>query len=541
MAANKTRIYKGLHGWQGESFFTAINGYDWKITTMKRNSGQIISNAQGGNHSDAGMYEGFSFAMFTDPSINLLTVNDRATETAIKDAHYKALVKFDELQENNKLPFRPETSKEQGVRVGTVLFTDGPGYDPKDRVVYKIEDGSFGKIYRSIELKTFNFRQDDGAKPISKKFGIGVYYEPNKTLPQKEIDELLFQAMAKASDDKKRAAANEDIARIERATKLEEGAKLVSIPKWAQAVIVADMYEDKSDGMTDYFHTSASGSNRVFLAFSKTFRNNMPELKSAAENFESTAQWGVGKGIFKIYAEIANEAELRAAGLNPYNYSRMHLSDISDKIAEKEFTTKQEAEAFVETLGDPPTISDQGHVIRFKFEVSEISTEHKDGHSQLPNYYLGTERWHGWKVHKLNKYSFDTSKPASIEQLYVAAAEGRYKIPATGKTSATTKETAPIEGLDFNLKETTHAKKGYTLYVAVPSARVSKEDYKQLLGRAKIHNGYYSAYRGHGAIPGFQFKSAEDRAAFIGQPAQDTDLLALEAEALLLELELLNL
>jgi len=69
----------------------------------------------------------------------------------------------------------------------------------------------------------------------------------------------------------------------------------------------------------------------------------------------------------------------------------------------------------------------------------------------------------------------------------------------------------------FTTAETTHAKKGIDLFVASIAERVERPRYVEILAVAKQHGGYYSAFKGRGAIPGFQFESEESRAAFIAE------------------------
>ena len=63
--------------------------------------------------------------------------------------------------------------------------------------------------------------------------------------------------------------------------------------------------------------------------------------------------------------------------------------------------------------------------------------------------------------------------------------------------------------------ETKHTKKGHDLFVVQLEARVSKDDYTTLAASAKRLGGYYSSFRGAGAIPGFQFTTSDDAKAFL--------------------------
>jgi len=76
------------------------------------------------------------------------------------------------------------------------------------------------------------------------------------------------------------------------------------------------------------------------------------------------------------------------------------------------------------------------------------------------------------------------------------------------------KPSAP-SGVTFKTGETIHAKTKGKLFVATPDQRVERDVYDQMASAAKAQGGYYSSFKGNGAIPGFQFKSAEARQAFL--------------------------
>ncbi len=63
------------------------------------------------------------------------------------------------------------------------------------------------------------------------------------------------------------------------------------------------------------------------------------------------------------------------------------------------------------------------------------------------------------------------------------------------------------EGLEMTIKKSYHSKKNIDLWVVVLSTRVERDQFKALEDRAKQLGGYYSSYRGHGAIPGYTFES----------------------------------
>ncbi|MBK8772703.1 MAG: hypothetical protein IPM06_20065 [Rhizobiales bacterium] len=74
----------------------------------------------------------------------------------------------------------------------------------------------------------------------------------------------------------------------------------------------------------------------------------------------------------------------------------------------------------------------------------------------------------------------------------------------------------------FKLAKVVHAKTGIDLFVATAGARVERDVYIAMLAVARAHDGYYSAFRGNGAMPGFQFKTEANRQAFLDDMAKPT-------------------
>jgi len=82
--------------------------------------------------------------------------------------------------------------------------------------------------------------------------------------------------------------------------------------------------------------------------------------------------------------------------------------------------------------------------------------------------------------------------------------------------------------VDGDIIATKHTKKGTDLFVVKLSERVSREDYETLNAGAKRIGGYYSSFRGAGAVPGFQFTTREQAEAFV-KLAQGDNAAAVEA------------
>lgn len=83
-----------------------------------------------------------------------------------------------------------------------------------------------------------------------------------------------------------------------------------------------------------------------------------------------------------------------------------------------------------------------------------------------------------------------------------------------------------IDGVDMLIQETVHTKKGHKLWVVKLSERVERFIFNDLNDRAKKLGGYYSSYRGNGAIPGFTFDKKEAAELFV--QIKDGDVNAIE-------------
>jgi hypothetical protein len=296
-----TRFYQSMHGGRvGETIYLNIAGYDWQIITSKRSGGKLISTAQALKVNDDGST---TFAMFSDPNINLITQKARATEKTVKDQHYKALNVYENLRVNEELPVnksRATKEKDNPIKVGLKFFLDGYGKENEPLYIYEIKKSKWGITYDYVNGKTLALSSTDRIRPYSEKFGIGVYYmEPPQYIDENKLTDLVLEAKQKSINDKKRQDSEQLLSGVKRSAQIEEGKKLVKVPTWAKAVIVAEFYINDSDSMTDYFHTSADGNMTVYLGYSKTNRNNMGELKSAAKKFDETKDFSENNKKFE--------------------------------------------------------------------------------------------------------------------------------------------------------------------------------------------------------------------------------------------------
>jgi Large polyvalent protein associated domain 38/Type III restriction enzyme, res subunit len=98
---------------------------------------------------------------------------------------------------------------------------------------------------------------------------------------------------------------------------------------------------------------------------------------------------------------------------------------------------------------------------------------------------------------------------------FLTALENPPAAPAPGAMPAAT----------FINGETVHGKTGEKLFVASLVSRLDSNDYTRVNEVAKQNGGWYSSFKGRGAVPGFQFKSESARAAFLARIAQGPSTL----------------
>lgn len=168
---------------------------------------------------------------------------------------------------------------EQTVSVNQVVMLEGYSYD--SYVVYEVNRSQWGITYHLINLRTHEFHTSDLIRPLSEKFGIGMYYDDAnpKFLDLLETAALLTKAREKKAE--KERQRNEHTAKI--------GAERLRplIPSDAKAVIIGELRVSECDSYTDYYDYRIE--RTVILGFSTHTRNLFSEMRKYAANFEGTA------------------------------------------------------------------------------------------------------------------------------------------------------------------------------------------------------------------------------------------------------------
>ena len=177
-----------------------------------------------------------------------------------------------------------DTNK-QSVSVNQVVQMEGYNY-PK-YVVYKVEKTDWGINYQLIDINTHAFNSTTHIRPLSEKFGIGIYYNDKdpQYMTENEVAELLVKAQVKKKIEEQQA--EEEKKRREKVRAVGREWLKESIPKDAKAIIVARLKQDDSDSQTDYFASSVQ--RTLILGFSKHKRDLFSEMRKYANNFEGTA------------------------------------------------------------------------------------------------------------------------------------------------------------------------------------------------------------------------------------------------------------
>jgi len=149
---------------------------------------------------------------------------------------------------------------------------------------------------------------------------------------------------------------------------------------------------------------------------------------------------------------------------------------------------KAKAAAFKKAMENPETLQEFNTFVKRKGEAA-LTTEQREIYDEL--------------------------RTGVTKEQKAAAAERKAQISAVA-----------LDDTEMIIVETVHTKKNIPLWVVRLSERVEKYIFQDLNSRAKQLGGYYSSYKGGGAIPGFTFERKEAAELFI--QIKDGDINASE-------------
>ena len=99
----ETEIRKDMRGnWRAETNIDNFNDYDWRVSTVKTYSGNLVSSAQAGKTKDSGTkgISMFQYTPYDDPNHTLeVSKPKRLTDKVVSEQHEKALAKFKKFME----------------------------------------------------------------------------------------------------------------------------------------------------------------------------------------------------------------------------------------------------------------------------------------------------------------------------------------------------------------------------------------------------------------------------------------------------------
>lgn len=218
-------------------------------------------------------------------------------------------------------------------------------------------------------------------------------------------------------------------------------------PAWAQAAIIADLEENTSDAMTDYFGSRTVRS--VIIGWSKHTRDLFPEMRAAAARFEPTAHLGPGKDRYIPRVVLVDDVVSNGSGYWKGSQSHWHseLDGGSWSSDRKEFETQAEAEAYMAEKGEPDPITfnsgtPESKLVHFAWKLDRESVEHREKWSMGHGYYLGYNRYSGWQVSK-RSLAYGLSETIEVAP---------YLLPGGGHEQATTAQApAAVDGVTMTL------------------------------------------------------------------------------------------
>lgn len=173
------------------------------------------------------------------------------------------------------------------VGIGQIIRMEGYEYD--NYVVADITHDSYGYSYRLINLRTYEYVTAETIRPLSQKFGIGFYYDD--TAPQFFGTDELRAVIHKAEKIADAEIRRKEQEREERQRTKQRGMELLRriVPADVRAVIIAELHEDDSDPMTDYY--GYRNIRTVILGFSHKTRVDFAEMRRAAAHFPTRHTW----------------------------------------------------------------------------------------------------------------------------------------------------------------------------------------------------------------------------------------------------------
>lgn len=305
-----------------------------------------------------------------------------------------------------------------------------------------------------------------------------------QSLPVHDNRRTPEQEAARVEESRKHDTAREA---AQAATKANHAAILAKRPPNAEALIVAELDEDKSDSMTDYFAHDTT--RHVAIGWRTGGREDFKQLRRAAAGFPETAHLGPGLDVWTLSLvwdhnstdEAAKSAWI-AAGEAYYkgHICRWRPEGIPEPYDMPTFQTDTQADEFI--AKHPAPAGTEWH-------KNYENVEHRENYSMGAGNYLkaGHRDGSGWAV---KSYSITGYWPSMLEDALPTAQEAPQG--DTGTTTAT--------GGGYSVQKHYHTKQGRDFWLVVLAVRVDRDRFEALLDSCQAAGGWYS--RQWGKTPG---------------------------------------
>lgn len=174
----------------------------------------------------------------------------------------------------------------QVVKENQIVIGEYCGATSTRLVVSKVEHTPHGYMYHLINIRSKEYHTTDIITPLSKKFGIGTYYDEINPEFMDAFEVAILREEAEHIQKEEREVEDRENERKNELRAIGRERLKNILPANAKAVIVGCERQDDSDSQTDYF--SYSTIRTVILGFSFHTKNLFSEMRSMAGNFEET-------------------------------------------------------------------------------------------------------------------------------------------------------------------------------------------------------------------------------------------------------------
>jgi hypothetical protein len=421
-----------------------LSGWDWVVRTDKNSRGQIECRADAQKISKPDENGLIISEWGMDNPALLLARSEgvmRATEKTLLEYHRLGKAKFEAMRDAGELPVNETaTPEENTLPMYCKLIAFGYGNRQIPCAIVGTHTNAYhGRTeYKVLVMDGENvlIHNVETIKPLSKKFGVGTYYlDSRETYTEAEILPIVVKAEQLAIiRERQKQEADQKEAEIKAL-----GAQLYAekVPSWAKAVIIAELMIDNSDPHSDYFHASGDRDKTFILAFSTYTQNNEQELRSAALNFEGTADMA-NQDTGELYkGHSAYDYRLQTSWRSGYHVRKLKIEGSYDKgiIARALALGNNFA-----PINEPP----QGTTVPAAANVRIILNEKQGGveihFTGKPEKSILSElKANGWRWAKFNKcwYKRDTPAARQFASQYgtIAGSQGDQD-PAAGMIQA---------------------------------------------------------------------------------------------------------